>query len=201
MAVNDFWNIALSEALYPGLAALEVSLRNSIHNAISSDRGTDLWYYEPALLEPQQLREFSNARFSLFRAHGNHPEIGRIVAELTFGFSVTLLSRNYQHTLWNPNNASLLRAVVPHFSGPAFQRQRIHETCNELRKLRNRVFHHEPVWNRATLMQDHQNIHAAIGWISPSVLGTMQSVDRFADVYANGKARIEASLKAHIGIP
>ena len=80
MIVNYFWNVALSEALYPGLAALEISLRNGIHDALTNDRGTDLWFYEPGLLEPRQLREFSNARFNLFRDHGNQPTTGRIVA-------------------------------------------------------------------------------------------------------------------------
>jgi hypothetical protein len=201
MAVNYFWNVALSEALYPELAALEVCLRNGIHNALATAYASDLWFYEPGLLEPRQLREFANARLNLFRAHGNQPSADRLVAELTFGFWITLLSRNYHRTVWNPNHAALLRSVFPHLSGPRFQRQHIHERFNKLRLLRNRVFHHEPIWDRATLRQNHADIHTAIGWISPSVLETVQLHDRFADVYANERARIETKLKSHLGAP
>jgi len=36
MAVNHFWNIAHFEALYPDLAVLEVTLRSSIHQALTT---------------------------------------------------------------------------------------------------------------------------------------------------------------------
>jgi hypothetical protein len=201
MIVNYFWNIALSEALYPGLAALEVSLRNSIHHAFSAHFRSDQWFYRPGLLEPRQLRDFAAARLTLYDKHGNQPSSGRIVAELSFSFWITLLSRNYHQNLWNPNRAALLHAVFPTLAGPGFRRDHIHRHYNNLRFLRNRVAHHEPIWNRPTLLSDHQNIHTAIGWINPNLLVTVQSLDRFAAVYANGRADIEARLKTQLGIP
>ncbi len=53
MVVTYFWNIALSEALYPGLAALEVSLRNGMYAAMTAREGTEWWCYQAGLLEPK----------------------------------------------------------------------------------------------------------------------------------------------------
>lgn len=201
MAVNYFWNIALSEALYPSLAALEVGLRNGIHGALSTAYGTELWYYTPNLLEPQQLREFSQARLKLYRAHGNTPTAGLIVAELNFGFWTTLLSRNYHGSLWNPNNAANLRAAFPNVPKNRFRRDNIHQRCNDLRFLRNRVMHHEPISHRHSLPQEHSNMMGAIEWVSPTLRVTVDLLDRFPDVHQNGRARIEADLRKHLGVP
>lgn len=208
MAVTYFWNITLCEALYPSLALLEISLRNAIHDALTIAHKTDLWFYESGLLEPQQLREFANARSSLYKVHGNQPTAGRIVAELNFGFWVTLLSRNYNGVLWNPNHAALLRAVFPHLTGPLFRRDRIHQRYNDLRLLRNRVFHHEPVWRtplrsrpNINLAELHTEMMAAIAWIDPTLRNSAAALDRFSDVNLNGRSTIETSIKRQIGIP
>jgi len=49
------WNIALCESLYPALNCLEISLRNSIHDAAVQDFGVDDWFkrhLHPNELEP-----------------------------------------------------------------------------------------------------------------------------------------------------
>lgn len=92
MVVNYFWNIDLAEALVPSLHAAELALRNSIANILTADRGTDVWFYEPGLLEPGQLQQFAHALVALSRRKVQ-PTGGRIVAQLTFGFWVTLLRR------------------------------------------------------------------------------------------------------------
>ena len=38
------WNIELSQALYPSLQILEISLRNSLHQAISESFQTEHWF-------------------------------------------------------------------------------------------------------------------------------------------------------------
>ena len=45
------WNEALSEALYPTLAALEVGLRNNLHDELSALYGPS-WFTRPGLLRP-----------------------------------------------------------------------------------------------------------------------------------------------------
>jgi hypothetical protein len=61
MIVNYFWDIDLAEAIVPCLHAAELALRNSIHDAFATHYGTDLWFYQPGVLEPGQLGELSRA--------------------------------------------------------------------------------------------------------------------------------------------
>lgn len=200
-AVNYFWNIALAEAFYPGLAALEVVLRNAVHDALTAAYNTELWFYTPGLLEPRQLREFAQARLSLYHQHGNTPAVGLIVAQLNFGFWTTLLSRTYHASLWNPNRAANLRAAFPQVPRPQFRRELIHRRYNDLRFLRNRVMHHEPIWSRPNLLQDHRDMVAAIGWINPAMRDSISRLSRFPDIYERGRKQIEADLRNQIGIP
>lgn len=144
MAVNYFWNIELSEALYPGLAALEVTFRSSVREALTRREGTDMWFR--SLLEPGQLREYANAYLRLLKGlKGKHPTSGQIVAQLTFGFWTTLLSQPYNQSLWAPQRSALFRAVFPHFPPVPNNRHFGHQRYNDLRLLRNRVMHHEPI--------------------------------------------------------
>jgi hypothetical protein len=48
------WNTLLSESLYPPLQGLEVSLRNSIHSAITKTSGSEDWFSE--VLVPQERK-------------------------------------------------------------------------------------------------------------------------------------------------
>jgi len=46
------WNMALSVSLYTPLQCLEVSLRNSIHDAASAQFKTDAWFDLLGILSP-----------------------------------------------------------------------------------------------------------------------------------------------------
>jgi len=65
--------------------------------------------------------------------------------------------------------------------------------------LRNRVFHYEGIWHRSALLQEHADIHEAIGWISPTMQKAILAVDAFPAIHA-GRARVESGLKTHLGI-
>lgn len=55
-----------------------------------------------------------------------------------------------------------------------------------IRRLRNRVFHHEPVWHLRDLEEQHQRILETIGWISPAMPEMTRLIDRFDSVYTRG---------------
>jgi hypothetical protein len=197
MIVNYFWDIDLAEAIVPCLHAAELALRNSIHDAFATHYGTDLWFYQPGVLEPGQLGELSRALGQLSRRRAQ-PTSGRIVAELTSGFWVAVLSDPYHQRIWQPSSFAMLRTVFPHSGN--LPRQRIQTRFNSIRKLRNRVFHFEAIWDRPNLLGEHADIHEAVGWISPTLQQAILAVDHFPEV-ALGRAHVETNLKAHLGIP
>jgi hypothetical protein len=197
MITNYFWDIDLAESLVPSLHAAELALRNTIHEAMSFQRQTEQWFYLPGLLQPGQLGQVAYALEQLSRRKAQ-PTAGRVIAELSSGFWVTLLSGPYEQPIWQPNRFELLRRAFPHCPRP--HHQAIHARFNEIRRLRNRVFHFEAVWDRPNLQQDHLNIHEAVGWISPAMQQAILAVDIFPTVL-NSKAQVEAELKRHLGLP
>ena len=194
MLTNYFWNIDLAEGLVPSLHGIELALRNTIHTALTTHFGTDMWFALPGVLGSGQTIEFNMA----YRRVARNPPVtaGRLVSELNFGFWVTLLSGPYEQPLWRPNRYAPLRAAFPHV---VTSRKYIHDRFNAIRLLRNRVFHHEAIWHRPMLLQEHTEIHQAINWISPALHRAIHAVDNFPANY-HGKANVEARLKALLGI-
>lgn len=140
MLTNYFWNMRLCESLMPTLHAVEVVLRNAIHDALTARFGSALWFDEAGLLMSAERDQLANAR-----RHGNHDIEarglsasllpGKIVAELSFGFWVALLSDRYQQVIWQPDGYALFRAAFPFGDGPRFQRHLVHNRLDRIRQF------------------------------------------------------------------
>lgn len=186
------WNVALSEALYPPLDALEVGLRNNLYDEIAAVYGPS-WFTRPGLLRPTETQSVSEALATLSRQR-KPLTAGRVVAELTFGFWTSLCDRAYERPLWQP--LWQRRTVLPHLARRHRTRHVVSAHLNRIRLLRNRVFHYEPVWHWHDLPQRHQDILAAIGWVSPVLAATVTPLDRFPSVYTQGSGAFRAGLEA-----
>lgn len=206
MIVNYYWNTALSEALHPSLAALEVSLRNSIHHALTDREGTEMWFTR--LPMPRELRSYANVYMDLERRLRSNPAAGQIVAELNFGFWVSLLNKTCFGTLWSPDRAALVHTAFPNMPRIANPRQHAFERYDPLRALRNRVMHYEPIWNgfvwkriHRPIAELHTDVIEAIGWVSRDFEETVRGFDRFPVVYdPESSDRIEKTIKTQLGI-
>lgn len=210
-AVYYFWNISLSEALYPCLNALEVTLRNSIHEAATAAYKSEFWFDQPGVLLQRQPDQVRAARTKV-RDRKKSPTAGRIIAELHFGFWTTLLSDPYHNSLWMPRKARLLKDAFPNMTNARRVRSDIHRRYDMQRYLRNRVFHFEPVWdgvevpiqqttNILSVRDLHNEALEAIGWISPTTRDSVLTIDHFDDTFYDGKARIETALQRRFGTP
>jgi hypothetical protein len=181
------WNTLLSESLYPPLQGLEVSLRNSIHNAITKTSGSEDWFSK--IIAPQEQKVLEEVKDRL-RHQKKSLDIGQLVASSSFGFWVSLFDRRYEGTLW----PRLLKDIFPHMPNRIRTRKTLLYRLNSIRHLRNRIFHYEPIWYRENLVQDHDYVLEAIGWINPAMLGTIKMLDRFPEVYRQGNQSCEKIL-------
>jgi hypothetical protein len=179
-----FWNMALSEALYPPLQALEVALRNNLHSAASLLYGTSDWLTQrPPVLHVTEQDQVTAAVGTL-RRNAKPVTPGRIVAELKFGFWTSLLDRRYERRLW----PRLLPAVFPNLPRRRRTRRTVSVRTSELRRLRNRVFHHEPIWHWSNLAQQHGDLLEAIRWLDTAMADTTVLFDRFRTVHGGGSS-------------
>lgn len=186
-----FWNMALSEALYPTLQCLEVALRNAVHNALSGMTGTQDWYdVQPTFLTRSEQDDISYAKAYL-ASQRKPADTGRIVAELRFGFWTTLFDRRYE-----TNIRPLLKDMFPGMRRHIRNHRVVTPRLNQMRTLRNRVFHHEPIIKVPDLDQRHRNLLETIDWISPTLRSSLLEIDRFPSVYAQGSTAYGQKVNA-----
>ena len=174
------WNIALCESLYPALNCFEVALRNSIHTAATEQFGTEFWFN--SRLGKDEADRLSILRSRIDSPGNRNPSAGELVSGLSLGFWVSLFKGYYERVLW----PLLLPAVFPYSPRRQRARREISKRVDRIRRLRNRVFHHEPIWHWQDLEQQHQQILETIGWISPAMLAMTRLLDRFPSVYTRG---------------
>lgn len=176
-------NMALSESLYPSLQFAEIALRNAVHRELTVRCGTDAWFDSPlARLTSWQQDKVMEAKSTLGR---NHKPLtpGRIVAELTFGFWTGFFNNAHART---GIGAFLSRSAFPHAPSTEQYQSRLDRRWQDIRDLRNRVFHHERILHWLDLDTRHQAILEIIRWMSPELHDLTNSLDRFVSIRNGG---------------
>lgn len=200
------WNVALCEALYPAIQFFEVALRNNTHEALAKLRGSGSqhnprWFMDFSFLGGTQQTQVLQALETLKRtkrhtlgqeADANFPrEPQRVVAELPLGFWVSLYSDYYTHRVVVP----IVAEVFP--DGPrAIVRDRrqdvISPRLREVQDLRNRVFHHEPIYHwtllagEQSLLARHERLIELLRWMDHTQPAFLHVIDRFQKVHDAG---------------
>lgn len=197
MVVNYFYNLELSESLYPSLHAFEVALRNSVHEVLADHFQTAYWFDEPAFLPNRQLSQVIATRDKLSKSGKPH-DADRIVAELNFGFWHSMFNSPFEREIWRPNRSALVLQAFPQIPGRQRNRQDVWDRCDRIRIIRNRVMHFEPIWSRPHLSNDHEEILEALRWVSVEMHDTIAICDRFRSVHANGRYGLSQRIQAEI---
>lgn len=175
-------NASVSDAFHELLQMLEMPLRNAMHGQLAKRYGPA--WYDNVDLDKGALDRLAHAKWKLaLSGDGN----ARVVAALSFGFWVSLLGpggrlpagrkANYEMTLWRP----ALRGAFPYRE--KLTRKQAHSRLDDLRILRNRIAHHEPIFSR-DLAKDHERILDAIGWMSPETAALTERCSRVIDLLA-----------------
>ncbi|HEX6368589.1 MAG TPA: hypothetical protein VF006_06645 [Longimicrobium sp.] len=187
------WNAMLCEALYPAMQAFEVALRNTLYRAIESaypaaeadceDVASWLDLKVP-ILHPKEAYRVPDAKSELAR-RGKQLTVGRLIAELNLNFWRKLLHRPYGARAAGASGNFWPRLIPAAF--PAVDRRsnniaRISEAVDEIYVMRNRMFHHEPIFDR--VLQKHGTLLRVIRWIEPELEVTIREFDRFPETFS-----------------
>lgn len=180
------WNCELSAAYWPSISLVEIAVRNAIdaqlcvHLGVSSDEG---WYREvladrPRIHLTDKERDKIKKVLDVFdrqnTAPGHplrEPTGGDVVSGLSLGFWVSLVGEgiprqnqtyDYHRKLWRP----FLHQAFPLYgpdgkNSPGAARGGL----REFELLRNRVAHHEPIFN-FNHRYHRNNIVTIAGWIN-----------------------------------
>ncbi|MBZ6261120.1 hypothetical protein KVH22_37015 [Streptomyces olivaceus] len=176
-----WWNIQVSGALIGPLHCLELALRNALHEGMARQYGRPDWWKVAPLSDrgAELVQKAQRTR----RRRPRTPD--DVVAELTFGFWVSLMAKGYDRHFWVP----ALHRAFPHYQG---SRDDLHDALESLRLLRNRVMHHEPVHHR-DLAADHAKIYRVLGYLSAELAKEAAAMDRTPEVLADREAFLHDS--------
>ncbi|MFC4117377.1 hypothetical protein [Nonomuraea zeae] len=169
------WNTEVAAAFYGPLQHIELALRSVLDQRMFHLFGQRDWWAHPEahLHRPAQakIRDVTQqlARQSIPATSSE------IVAELPFGFWVSLLGRGngYDQRLWRTS----LYWAFPGYRGG---RAALHRELDYLRVLRNKVAHHCPIHHRH-LDADHETILRVLGYVDSQLAAL---VGRYSPVSA-----------------
>ncbi|SFT89114.1 Abi-like protein [Actinopolyspora lacussalsi subsp. righensis] len=155
------WNTRISGAFWETLSHLEIVLRNvlarrlAVRHATAGRAGS--WLDDPNReLDHRARREITEARQRVNRK-GKTASDGQILSELSFGFWRFLLARRYATTLW----PDLARGFPV---APTRARTVVEQPVTRLHEFRNRLAHHERIWNQP-LKERHDDIMTLLGFV------------------------------------
>ena len=164
------WNAELSGSLFWPLHAVEVGIRNAMHEQMSQIFGTPAWYSQPAFKRTAVLLlgDVFDAANRLVRDNKS-VDPPHMVAAFHFGFWTQLLKPgpdgNYTRHFWN---AGLYKAF-PNYPGHAKSDSgKIRSQVMALKDFRNRVAHHEPIHNKNPKGHFDRIIKIS-GWVAPTL--------------------------------
>lgn len=140
------WNARISSALMIPSHFAEVSTRNAAHDALTDKYGSD-WPWNASFersLPHGAPRKYS-PNTDLVSTRRSLDSTGKVIAELKFAFWENLFTSRHDKRLWKTHINELFPAAA---TDAATLRNRIRQDLEDIRKLRNRIAHHEPIFTR-----------------------------------------------------
>jgi len=155
------WNARLCESFYLPIQLAEVAARNAIHKPVERRFRAD-WYVSAgfeAILPPKLKDELKKVVSDERRGRGSQFTVNHVVAGLSFGFWLNLLTSSYDKHLW----ANGLRGSFPRLPR-SVDRQQLHERLDQLRRFRNKIAHHYAIFDKSP-RAELQNAMQILDWI------------------------------------
>ncbi len=177
-------NCRLSEAFYTALHVFEVVLRNRIHTIANELNIGDrqIFWFDRAQFQIgfRQKEKVAKARRELSRDRKPH-ETHRIIAALNFGYWTSFFGPEYED-IWQQG----LNRIARTHDGKGLTRKSLAAPLMQIRFLRNRIAHYEPIihWD---LIKHHDEIIRLTGYLSPAAAQWVAMHSRFPAVHPRGR--------------
>jgi Abi-like protein len=174
------WNCALCEAFYLPLHFAEIVIRNAINNHLIERLG-DRWFENRTfikILNQHYQDDLDDLLQAELLRHGDNLTCHHLVSELSFGFWQHLLTKRFSRIIW----ATGFKSAFPNLPN-SMERQDIYNRIEIIRKWRNRIAHHKPIFDQGPSAKYHDLLqlmrwvcHDTANWIS-SVAKVTAAID------------------------
>lgn len=167
------WNAEISAAFLAPLHMCEVIIRNGISEAIEGTYGAR-WPWSPSFHQSLPAPSVGyNPQRDLSMARRSAPTTGKVIPELKFVFWQKMFTSRHDLRVWDPHLDQAFPQLDTRLS-VARRRAEMYADLEQLRLLRNRIAHHEPIFTR-NLTDDLAKIIELIGFRSSEAASwTMQ---------------------------
>lgn len=158
------WNMEVSAAFMVPLHICEIAIRNAVAEAIEQIHGPH-WPWTAGFLislpKPRDTRQYDPAQ-NLAQVAQRERTTGKVVAAINFAFWEKLFTRGQDGRMWSPCLRTVLPGAPQDLTIPQI-RQDAFVTLQRIRRLRNRIAHHEPIFARE-LAEDYVSALKLIRW-------------------------------------
>jgi abortive infection bacteriophage resistance protein len=101
---------------------------------------------------------------------------------MTFGFWCSFFHKKYDPIIWHRKDT--FKIIFPNLPRINRKRSYIEGKILKIKEIRNRIAHHEPVWNRKiSILNAHIMCHELIEAISFDAINMLRMIDRFPKIY------------------
>lgn len=170
------WNLQVSAAFLVPLHVFEIALRNGIVEGIEAVHG-GAWPWTQGFIRslPNPARPAYSPKRDLTICASQQPTAGKVVAELKFVFWEKMLTNRHQGRIWNAHFFQVF-PDAPRGVASSQRRAELRSDVEEIRKLRNRIAHHEPIFPRM-LQQDFDRILRCIRWRNATTADWVEEIE------------------------
>lgn len=156
------WNANISGAFFPCLHICEVTIRNAVSEVLFKQHGNQ-WPWENGFINTlPNPRHGYNPRNNVKQARDKVSDVNKVIPELNFVFWQKMFTSRHDAQLWLPHLRDTF-PYAPSHSDIATLRSEIYNDLEKIRRLRNRIAHHEPIFRR-DLNKDYEAIIKLIGY-------------------------------------
>lgn len=161
------WNAQMSAAFMVPLHICEVTIRNAVSEALERVHGPR-WPWQAGFQAslPTVPAHYS-PRDDLQKVANEQPTTGKVIPELKFVFWEQMFTKRHDLRLWNTHIKNIFPEHLPSMTVRDL-RKRIYSDLEAIRKLRNRIAHHEPIFRR-NLVEEFNRILDLVRLRSPLV--------------------------------
>lgn len=177
------WNTNVSAAFFVILQFCELSIRNGAVEAVEKEFGAN-WHLNRGFVHtlPKGNQRYQPG-VDLKKCANRLPTAGKVVAELKLAFWQNLFVKGQQKRLWDSHFAVAFPRYERSLS-VAQARSNMYTHIETIRKFRNRIAHHEPIFAR-NLDQDKDRIRQIIKWRRPGAAKWVDTFEQVSTLLAN----------------
>ena len=175
------WNSKLAAACFTSIHVMEVVLRNAIAEACEAKYGAN-WMYLPSFHTSLKQGSYDEL-YDLTDGFSTSLPIGKLIPELTFFFWQGLLATKQYDRLWKGRLFHIFPSAtrLPHEKDSL---KKLHDAVEHVRLFRNRIAHHEPIFNR-NIGSDMNFVNTVVKARSHFVSGWLAEFDEVPTILAS----------------